>query len=105
MTVVTTYSCVSGHLLRIIELRLTIGKSATFGMMMYLICVDQLAKIGHHALVIKKRRIVWICRIDHRINDINVFGIEVSPKGGMSMWKTSFWYSILQTKAETLARI
>jgi CRP-like cAMP-binding protein len=54
MIVVATYSCVSGNLLRITELTLTIGKSATFGMMMYLICFDQLAKIGHHALVIKK---------------------------------------------------
>jgi hypothetical protein len=54
MIVVTTYSCVSGHFLRITELTVTIGKSATFGMMMHLICVDQLAKIGHHALVMKK---------------------------------------------------
>jgi hypothetical protein len=69
---------------------LTIGKSATFGMMMYLICVDQLAKIGHHALVIKKRRFFWISGIDHRINGITVLGIEISPKEDMSMWKTSF---------------
>jgi hypothetical protein len=53
MIVVTTYSCVSGHFLRITEPTLTIGKSATFGMMMYLIWADQLAKIGHHALAIK----------------------------------------------------
>jgi hypothetical protein len=54
MIVVTTYSCVSGHFFRISEPTLTFGKSATFEMMMYLICVDQLAKIGHRALVIKK---------------------------------------------------
>jgi hypothetical protein len=54
MIVVTAYSCVFGHCLRIIEPTLTIGKPATFGMMMYLICVDQLAKIEHHALVIKQ---------------------------------------------------
>jgi hypothetical protein len=54
MIVVTTYSCVSGHFLRITEPTLTIGKLATFGMMMYLICVDQLAKIEHHALIMKK---------------------------------------------------
>jgi hypothetical protein len=54
MIVVAKYSCVSGHFLRITEPTLTIGKSATFGMMMYLICVDQLAIIGHHASVIKK---------------------------------------------------
>jgi zinc transporter ZupT len=53
--VATTYSCVSGHFLRITEPTLTIGKSATSGMMMYLICIDQLAQIGHHALVITKR--------------------------------------------------
>jgi hypothetical protein len=90
MIVVTTYSCVSGHLLRITEPTLIIAKSATFGMMMYLICVDQLVKIGHHALVIKQRRIFWTSGIDHSINDINVLGIEVSPKDNMSMWKTSF---------------
>jgi zinc transporter ZupT len=55
MIVATTYSCVPGHFLRIPEPTLTIGESATFGMMMYLICVDQLPKIGHHGLVIKKR--------------------------------------------------
>jgi hypothetical protein len=55
MIVVTAYSCVSGHFLRITEPTLTTGKSATFGLMMYPLCVDQLAKIGHHALVIKKR--------------------------------------------------
>jgi hypothetical protein len=27
---------------------------------------------------------------DHRINGINVLGIEVSPKEDMSMWKTFF---------------
>jgi hypothetical protein len=54
MMVVTMYSCVSGHFLRITELTLAIGKSATFGMMIYLICIDQLVKIGHHSLVIKK---------------------------------------------------
>jgi hypothetical protein len=54
MIVMATYSCVSDHFLSIIEPTLTIGKSATFGMAMDLICVDQLEKIGHHALVIKK---------------------------------------------------
>jgi hypothetical protein len=54
MIVVTKCSCVSGHFLRITKPTLTIGKSGTFGMMMYLICIDQLGKIGHHALVIKK---------------------------------------------------
>jgi hypothetical protein len=54
MIVVTTYSCVSGDFLRITEPTLAIGKSATFGMITYLICVDQLVKIGHYALVIKK---------------------------------------------------
>jgi hypothetical protein len=58
--------------------------------MMYLICVDQLAKIGHYALVIQKKRIFWISGTDQRINDINVVGIEVSSKENMSMWKTSF---------------
>jgi hypothetical protein len=92
MIVVTTYSCVSGHFLRITKPTLTIGKSATFGMLMYiyLICVDQLAKIGHYALVVEKRRIFWIYGIDHRTNGINVLGIYVSPKEDMSMWKTSF---------------
>jgi hypothetical protein len=90
MMVVTMYSCVPGHFLRRIEPILTIGKSATFGMVMYLICLDQLAKSGQHALVIKKRRIFWISGIDHRINGIDVLGIEVSPKEDMSMWKTSF---------------
>jgi hypothetical protein len=90
MIVVTTYSCVSGYFLRITEPTLTIGKSATFGMMVYLICVDRLAKIGHNALVIKKRRIFWISGIHHRINGINVLGIEVSPKEDMSMLKTFF---------------
>jgi hypothetical protein len=47
-------SCVSGYFLRITEPTLTIGESATFEMMMYLTCLDQLAKIGQHALVIKK---------------------------------------------------
>jgi hypothetical protein len=55
MIVVTTYSCVSGHFLRITEPTPTVGKSATFEMMMFLICLGQLVKIGHHALVIKKR--------------------------------------------------
>jgi hypothetical protein len=41
--------------------------------------------LGH-----KKRRSFWISGIDHRINGINVLGIEVSPKEDMSMWKTSF---------------
>jgi hypothetical protein len=59
-------------------------------MMMYLVGVDQLAKIEHHALVIKQRRVFWISGIDHRVNGINVLGIEVSPKKHMSMWKTSF---------------
>jgi hypothetical protein len=90
MIVVTTYSRVSGHFLRITEPTLTIGKSATFGMMMDLICVDPMAKIGHHALVIKERRFFWISGIDHRINGIDVLGIEISPKEDMSMWKTSF---------------
>jgi hypothetical protein len=54
MIVVTACSYVSGHFLRITEPTLTVGKSATSGMTLYLICVDQLAKIGHHALVIKK---------------------------------------------------
>jgi hypothetical protein len=60
MIVVTTYSCVSGHFLRVTEPTFTIGKSATFGMMMYLICVDQLAKIGHHALVIQNENFLDI---------------------------------------------
>jgi hypothetical protein len=47
---------------------------------MYLICVDQLAKIGHHALVMKKKRIFWISGIDHHINGLNVLSIELSPK-------------------------
>jgi hypothetical protein len=85
MIIVTTYSCVSGHSVRITEPTLPIEQSATFGMMMYLICVDQLAKIGHHAFVIKKRRIFWISGIDHSVNGINVLGIEVSPKEDMSM--------------------
>jgi hypothetical protein len=55
MIVMTTYSCVSRYFLRITEPTLTIGKLAPFGMMMYLIWVDQLTKIGHHTLVIKKR--------------------------------------------------
>jgi hypothetical protein len=90
MIVVTTYSCVSGHFLRITEPTLTIGKSAMFGMMMYLICINRLAKTGHHAFVIEKRRIFWISGIDRGINDINVFGIKVNPKKDMSMWKTFF---------------
>jgi hypothetical protein len=44
-----------------------------------------LATIGHHALVIKKRRVFWISGIDHHINGINVSGIEVSPKEDISM--------------------
>jgi hypothetical protein len=59
-------------------------------MVMYLMYIHQLAKIGHYALGIKKRRISWISGIDHRINDINILGIEVSPKEDMSMWKTLF---------------
>jgi hypothetical protein len=58
MIVVTTYSCVFGYFLRITEPIHTIRKSATFGMMTYLICVDQSAKIGHHALAIKKGEFV-----------------------------------------------
>jgi hypothetical protein len=58
--------------------------------MMYLICVDQLAKIGHHALVIRERRIFWISGIDHRINGLNVLGVEASPKEDMGIWKTYF---------------
>jgi hypothetical protein len=54
MIIVTTYSCVSGHFLKITEPTLTLGKSATFGMKKYLICAGQLTKIGHHALAIKK---------------------------------------------------
>jgi hypothetical protein len=82
--VVTTYSCVSGHFLRITEPTLTIGKSATFGMMMHLIYLDQLAKIGHHTLVIKKGEF-WISGNDHRINGINVSGVEVSPNKDMGI--------------------
>jgi hypothetical protein len=90
MIVMTTDSCLSGHFLRVTEPTLTIGKSATFGMMIYLICVDQLVKTGHHAFAIRKKRIFWISGIDHLIKDINVLGIEVSPEKDMSMWKTSF---------------
>jgi hypothetical protein len=60
MIVVGTYSCVSGHLLKVTERTLAIGKSATFGMMRHLISVDQLAKIGHHALVIKNENFLDI---------------------------------------------
>jgi hypothetical protein len=58
MRVATTYSCVSGHFLRITEVTFIIEKSVTFGIMMYLICINPLAKIGHHALVMKKGEFV-----------------------------------------------
>jgi hypothetical protein len=59
-------------------------------MKIYLRCINQLAKIGHHALVIKQRRILWISNIDYRINGITIMAIEVSPEEDMSIWKTSF---------------
>jgi hypothetical protein len=37
-----------------------------------------------------KKENFWISGIAHRVNGINVLGIEVSPKEDMSMWKTSF---------------
>jgi hypothetical protein len=76
-----------------------------FGMMMYLICVDQLAKIGHHTLVIEKGEFFWMSGIDHGINGINVLGIEVSPKEDMSMWKTSCLILDSPYKGGTLHRI
>jgi hypothetical protein len=89
MIAVITYSCLSGDVLRITKPTLTIGGSATLGMVMYLICISRLAKIGHHALVMKKGEL-WIYGNSHRINGINVLSIEISPKEDMSLWKTSF---------------
>jgi hypothetical protein len=57
---VTTYSCVSGHFLRITEPTHTIGKSATCGMMMDLICADQLAKSDTMPWSLKKENVLGI---------------------------------------------
>jgi hypothetical protein len=89
MRVVITYSCLYGDILRTTEPTLTIGESKTLGMLMYLICIGQLAKLGHSALLMKKGEL-WISGINHRVNDINVLSIEISPKEYMSMCKTAF---------------
>jgi hypothetical protein len=54
MIVVIAYSCLSSNFLKTTEPTLTIRESEMFGMVMYLICLDQLAKIGHHVLAFEK---------------------------------------------------
>jgi hypothetical protein len=49
-------------------------------MMMYKSRINELAKVGHHALVSKEKKILWRYDTDDRINGIHVLSIGVSPK-------------------------
>jgi hypothetical protein len=51
---VARYSRITGDFLRKIELTLTIGELTTLERIIYLMCINQLAEIGCHALVIKE---------------------------------------------------
>jgi hypothetical protein len=81
--------CLVGNLLRITKAAFPIRQLTTFGMMTYLRCINQLAKIGDHALIFNKRRIFWISDIQDRFDGLNVLRIKVAPKEDMSVRKAS----------------